>query len=166
MSTHNFSTFENLNTLFTYLGNILHGKPTAVELTQAQYNALTTAQKEDSTKIYMVTDGSGGGGGSSVSITTKTGTDTVLGGQFLTINSVETLIQGTGYMEKTQTLSTSSNNVYTFTNAAITTSSTIDVYTSVFEMYPTDVQLSTGQCQVTFEPYSSAVSMSCKIYVK
>ena len=55
---NNFSTFENLNTLFTYLGNILRGKPTVVELTQAQYNALTPAQKSDTSKCYYITDSS------------------------------------------------------------------------------------------------------------
>lgn len=37
-------------------------KPSPVELTQEQYNALTPAQKRDRSKIYYVTDGSGGGG--------------------------------------------------------------------------------------------------------
>lgn len=35
----------------------------AVELTQAEYNQLTPAQKADLDKIYFITDGSGGGGG-------------------------------------------------------------------------------------------------------
>ena len=39
------------------------GDLTAVELTKAQYDALTPAQKEDTTKLYMVTDYSPGGGG-------------------------------------------------------------------------------------------------------
>lgn len=39
------------------------GDLTAVELTKAQYDALTQAQKEDTTKLYMVTDYSPGGGG-------------------------------------------------------------------------------------------------------
>ena len=61
MSTHNFSTFENLNTLFTSVGNKLKEKPTAVKLTQIQYNALSQSEKEDPTKIYYVTDGGSGG---------------------------------------------------------------------------------------------------------
>ena len=165
MSIYNFSTFENLNTLFTYLGNLLRKKPTAVELTQAQYDALSLAEKEDKSKVYYITDG-GGGGSSSVSISEIEGTDTVLGGQFITIESTTTLIEGTGYMKKTQTLSTSNNNVFTFTNAAITAESSIDPYTSIYSMYPIDIQTSAGQCVVIFEPYSSAVDMTCKIYIR
>ncbi len=165
MSTYNFSTFENLNTLFTYLGNLLKRKPTAVELTQAQYDALSLAEKEDRSKVYYITDGSGGGG-DSVSISEIEGTDTVLGGQFLTIDGTTTLIEGTGYMKKTQTLSTTNNNVFIFTNETITTDSSIDPYTSIYSMYPTDIQVSNGQCQVTFEPYNSEISMSCKIYIR
>lgn len=171
MSIHNFSNFENLNTLFTTIGNKLKRKLETVNLTQAQYDALTPAEKMNG-KAYFITDAesgltpSSGNGGSTVTITTKIGTDTVLGGQFLTIDGVETLISGTGWMEKTQTLSTSANNVFTFTNAAITTDSSIDPYTNIYDMYPTDIQLSAGQCQVIFDPYDSAVSMSCKIYIK
>ena len=165
MSTYNFSSFENLNTLFTYLGNLLKRKPTAVELTQAQYDALPLKDKEDKSKVYYITDG-GSGGGSSVSISEVIGTDTVLGGQFLTINGTTNLIEGTGYMKKTQTLSTTNNNVFTFTNEAITADSSIDPYASIYQMYPIDIQTSTGQCTVTFEPYISEVDMSCKIYIR
>ena len=108
----------------------------------------------------------GGGGSSSVSMIEKTGTDTVLGGQYLVINNVETLIKGTGYMEKEQTLSTTTNNVFTFTNDAITADSSIDPYASIYELYPIDIQVSAGQCQVIFEPYKSAINMACKIYIK
>ena len=62
MST-NYSSYENLTSLFTDLGNRLRSKPTAVEVTQAQYNALTPAEKADTSKIYMITDQGGGGGG-------------------------------------------------------------------------------------------------------
>ena len=34
----------------------------AIELTQAQYNALSYAEKHDETKVYYITDGQGGGG--------------------------------------------------------------------------------------------------------
>ena len=62
MSTYNYSTYDDLTSLFTDLGNRLRSKPTAVELTQAQYNALTPAEKADTSKIYMITDQGGGGG--------------------------------------------------------------------------------------------------------
>ena len=188
--SHQFSTFENLNTLFTYLGGKLRVKPTVVRLTKNEYDALTSAQKHDTTKAYYIYDWdptpatiiddtttsttktwssqkiSQSSGGSTVSITTRTGTDTALGGQFITINNVETLINGTGWMEKTQTTSTSANNVFTFTNAAITADSIIDPYTNINGLYPKDIQLTDGQCSVIFDPYDSVISMSCKIYIK
>lgn len=36
---------------------------TSVELTQAQYDALSSAEKHDPTKVYYITDGQSGGGG-------------------------------------------------------------------------------------------------------
>ena len=51
-----YSTFDNLSTLFTYLGGKLRGKPTAVRLTKAQYDALTESEKLDTTKVYYITD--------------------------------------------------------------------------------------------------------------
>ena len=56
MSLHNFSTFENLSTLFTYLGNKLKGKPTAIKLSQSQYEALPEQQQKDTSKMYFVPD--------------------------------------------------------------------------------------------------------------
>ena len=70
MSIHNFSNFENLNILFTTIGNKLKGKLETVNLTQAQYDALTPAEKMNG-KAYFITDAesglapsSGSGGGS------------------------------------------------------------------------------------------------------
>ena len=100
-----------------------------------------------------------------VSLSRKIGTDTVLGGQYLTINGVESIIDGTGYMQKTQNLSTTTDSTYTFSNAAITADSVIDVFTSIFNVVPKDIQLSNGQCKVIFDPYTSAASMTCKIFV-
>ena len=36
---------------------------TSIELTQAQYDALSSAEKHDTSKVYYITDGQGGGGG-------------------------------------------------------------------------------------------------------
>lgn len=56
MSLKNFSTFENLVTLFTDLGNKLAKKPTVIRLTQAEYNALSSEEKHDKTKAYYIYD--------------------------------------------------------------------------------------------------------------
>ena len=70
------------------------------------------------------------------------------------------------YLEETATLSTSTTTTYTFTNSAITTSSVIDVYSSIFGVNPSSVTVSTGTCTVVFPQYTSATSMTCRIYIK
>ena len=69
-------------------------------------------------------------------------------------------------LEQTATTSTSANTVYTFTDAKITANSTVDVYTNIFGVSPSNVVLADGSCTVTFPAQSSAQSMTCKIYVK
>lgn len=56
MSLKNFSTFENLVTLFTDLGRKLAKKPTVIRLSQAEYNALSSEEKHDTTKAYYIYD--------------------------------------------------------------------------------------------------------------
>ena len=66
----------------------------------------------------------------------------------------------------TKTLSTTDPTTYTFTDSSITADSTIDIYSSIFGVNPSDATVTAGSCTVTFPKYSSAVSMTCKIYVK
>lgn len=76
-------------------------------------------------------------------------------------------ISGTKYMQYSQTLSTSNNNVYTFTSDAITADSIIDIYTSVFGFTPTNIVVSTGSCVITFPPYTyTDTDMMCRICFK
>ena len=70
------------------------------------------------------------------------------------------------YLEQTTTTSTSANTVYTFTDARITANSTVDVYTNIFGVSPSNIVLTDGSCTVTFPAQSSAQSMTCKIYIK
>ena len=58
----------------------------------------------------------------------------------------------------TATLSAGSTTV-TFSNAAITTSSTFDIYASVYGISPTDVTVTTGQAVLTFDEQDSAISV-------
>jgi hypothetical protein len=69
-------------------------------------------------------------------------------------------------LEQSQTLSTSADTVYTFTNGAITTSSAIEVYTDIYGINPSNVVATSGQCVVTFPKQSTAQTMTCRIYVK
>lgn len=65
--------------------------------------------------------------------------------------------------ELTSTLSVGSTSV-TFSNAAITTSSLIDIYTDTYGVNPTAVSVSTGSATLTFTAQGSAVSV--KILVR
>lgn len=97
---------------------------------------------------------------------TGTASDTGVRYQRVGIGGVYTEIDGTKYMEQTQTLSTSSATVFTFTNAAITADSDIDPRSSIWGIVPSSVTVSAGSCVVTIPPYSSAVSLKVRIYVR
>jgi len=86
--------------------------------------------------------------------------------QRIGVNGVYTAIDGTKYMEYSQTLSTSADTVYTFTNAAITANSAVDVYTNIYGINPSNVAVTSGQCVVTFPKQSTAQTMTCRIYIK
>ena len=82
-------------------------------------------------------------------------------------------INGSKYMQYSQTLNTNANTVYTFTTDTenITANSAIGVYTSVFGIRPTDITVtisgSTATCTVTFPPYDYAnTDMLCRIYIR
>lgn len=77
-----------------------------------------------------------------------------------------TTLNGTTYLEYSQTLSTTNNTVYTFNNIDITSNSAIDVFTSIWGVNPISINVTTGTCTVTFEPHTESVNMTCRIYVK
>ena len=79
--------------------------------------------------------------------------------QQLTINSSATDIDGTKYME----IASTSSTTYTFTNAAITSTSAIDVYTDTWGDSPSSVTASSGSCTVTF---GGAQTRTVRIYIK
>ena len=69
-------------------------------------------------------------------------------------------------LEQSQTLSTSADTVYTFTNSAITANSAVDVWTDIRGITPSNHVTTNGQSVVTFPPQSTAQTMTCRIYVK
>lgn len=75
-------------------------------------------------------------------------------------------VTGSQYMEQTLVTSTSTDTTYTFTNAAITTDSVIDVYASWFGITPSYMSITNGQCVVTIPKQSSAFSLGIRIYIK
>jgi len=87
-----------------------------------------------------------------------TASATVTHEQQITINSTAHDIDGTKYMEQT-----ANSASFTFTNAAITANSAIDVYTNTWGDNPTNVSASSGSCLVTF---AAAQSRTVRIYIR
>lgn len=73
-------------------------------------------------------------------------------------------IKGTKYMETSTKTTANSVDTFTFTNAAILTTSAIDVYADVYGVAPTTVTVSSGSCAVSFS--SSDNVTTCRIYIK
>lgn len=82
------------------------------------------------------------------------------------IGTVYTEIDGSKYMEQTQTLSTSADTTFTFTNAAITANSLIQPYGSIFGIVPSNITTSAGSCVVTIPKHDTAVSLKVRIYIR
>lgn len=97
--------------------------------------------------------------------TTGTASDTAVSYQYIKAAGTLHEIKGTKYMQQTKTVSTSADTTYTFTNAAITTSSRIEVYADKFGINPSDVSVSSGSCVVTIPKQSSAISLGIRIYI-
>lgn len=70
------------------------------------------------------------------------------------------------YLTQSVTLSTSADTTVTFSNAAITTDSMIDVYTDTYGVNPSDVAVTTGTCTLTFAKVSTAQTISARIEIK
>ena len=82
------------------------------------------------------------------------------------VGTTYTEINGTKYMEQTKTLSTSASVTYTFTNAAITTNSVIEIFASIWGIVPDSVTVSAGSCAIVIPKQSSSVSCKVRIYIK
>ena len=69
---------------------------------------------------------------------------------------------GAEYVDVTGTLTAGSTSV-TLSNAAITTSSTLDFYTDTYGVNPTAVTVSTGSVVLTFEEQASDVGVKVRV---
>lgn len=94
---------------------------------------------------------------------TKTETDTLLTNK-ADADNVYTKTQVDALTGKwlTSTLAVGNTSV-TFTDDAITTSSTIDIYTDIFGVNPVNAVTTTGQLVITFESQSIAMSVKVKV---
>lgn len=96
-----------------------------------------------------------------------TASTTAVSRQTITVAGTATDINGSVYMEGTATLSTSATTTFTFTNSTyITTSKDIDVHCSIFGLVPQSVSISSNTCTVVFPKYTSAASLTCRIYIR
>ena len=91
----------------------------------------------------------------------STGTASSTGTRYqrIGVDGVYTAIDGTKYME----ISNTSSTTYTFSNSDITASSAIDVYTDTWGDNPSAVTSTTGSCTVTF---AAAQTRTVRIYIK
>lgn len=67
------------------------------------------------------------------------------------------------YKDKTATLQTGETSL-TITDASITTNSTIDYYTSIYGVNPTNAVVTTGQIVLTFDAQESDMSVKVRIW--
>ena len=109
----------------------------------------------------------------SVSVSTRgtIGTDTTYRYEEVAVNmgGVTTYaeIEGTKCMQYTQTLDTVGYTIYNFVSLEITADSAVDVYSSIWGVSPTSVEISNGYCNVWFAPYDTPnTDLTCRIYIK
>lgn len=107
----------------------------------------------------------------------QTGTASSTGTRYqrVGVDGVYTEIDGTKYMEQTITLSTSASVTATFTNAAILSTSVIEVFagrasgdvSGSKNAFPFEsIYTTAGSCAVTFPKEDSAISLKVRIYIK
>lgn len=99
-----------------------------------------------------------------VTVERDEGTVTTAGDVFdaTTMNNLEARIAAI-FTDVTGTLTAGSTTV-TLSNAAITTSSTLDIYTDVYGVNPTDVTVSSGSVTLTFEAQDSNIGVKVRVY--
>ena len=99
-----------------------------------------------------------------VTVERDEGTVTTAGDVFdaTTMNNLEARIAAI-FTDVTGTLTAGSTSV-TLSNAAITTSSTLDIYTDVYGVNPTDVSVSSGSVTLTFEAQESNIGVKVRVY--
>ena len=87
-------------------------------------------------------------------------------GNFLSQEEMNQIYVVNKYLDQVSTLSTSSPTTYSFEDNSITLNSTIDVYTNISGMHPSNMEIDTGICNVTYPQQDTEVNMACRIYIK
>jgi hypothetical protein len=70
---------------------------------------------------------------------------------------------GASYTDVTGTLAAGSTSLV-LSDASITTSSTLDIYTDVYGVNPTAVTVSTGSVTLTFEAQQAAIAVKVRVW--
>lgn len=127
-------------------------------------DALSTTAKDIFGAINELAAG-GGGGGSSVAWSQLIGTGAKIAE--ITINGTTTDVfapvsGGATYKDVTGTL-TAGQTTITLQDAAILTTSTVEIYTDVFGVNPTSVVVAAGSVTITFPAQASNIGVKARI---
>ena len=104
-----------------------------------------------------------------------TATSTTTRVQKIAVSGIYHDIDGTKYMETTGTLSTTQETTFSFTNADILSTSFIsvaagrstgDVSGEQNHFNYSSIYTTAGSCDVTYPPFTSAVSLTVRIYIR
>lgn len=131
-------------------------------------SSLTTVNKTVVGAINELQQGGGGGGSSTLAGLTDVNLTSPTNNQVLKYDSASgKWINGTGgggssLTDLTGTLVAGQTSL-TIQNAIITTSSTIDYYTDVFGVSPTNVVVTSGQIVLTFEAQPSDLGVKVRV---
>ena len=86
-----------------------------------------------------------------------------LNGMESRINSAFNTLAACGFVEVTGTLLTGATTLV-LSNASITSTSTLDVFTDVYGVSPTDMVATTGSVTLTFEAQESDLGVKVRVY--
>ena len=86
-----------------------------------------------------------------------------LNGMESRINSAFSTLSACGFVEVTGTLLAGSTTLV-LSDASITSTSTLDVFTDVYGVIPTDMVASTGSVTLTFEAQASDLGVKVRVY--
>lgn len=129
---------------------------------------LLTESKKIIGAINELQQGGGGGGSSTLAGLTDVAISSASNNQVLKYNSTSQKWEnanGSGsdsWVDVTGTLNAGSTSII-LSNAAITTASTIDYYTDVFGVSPTNAVISTGQVVLTFEAQPNNLGVKVRV---
>lgn len=133
-----------------------------------QISSLQTTAKTIVGAINELFNSGGGGGSSTLSGLSDVSISSPSNGQVLQYDSTTQKWKnaagggGASWVDLTDSLTAGSTSL-TIQDAAITTSSVIDVYTNVFGVSPTNLVVTTGQIVLTFEAQVSALGVLVRV---